>query len=144
MNNEIPAKIRQAFLQTLTIFKTVLPMLVGVLLLVSLFNQLLQHNYRQWFSGNYLLDPLIGALSGSISFGMPITSYIAGGELLKSGVGILAVTAFIMSWTTVGLAMIPVEAAALGRRFAIIRNLINFIFAILVSIVTVATLRLLS
>ncbi|MBU0486162.1 MAG: permease [Proteobacteria bacterium] len=136
--------MKKAFLQTINLFKTLLPMLCGVLLLVSLMHQLFQNQYRNWFTGNYLLDPLIGAVAGSISFGIPITSYITGGELLQAGVSLLAVTAFIMTWTTVGLVMIPLEATALGRRFAVIRNLLNFIFGLLVAIATVYTLELLS
>jgi len=119
------------------------PMLTGVLLLVSLLHQLFKNNYQHWFSGNLILDPLIGAIAGSISFGMPVTSYVAGGELLHAGVSLLAVTAFIMSWTTVGLIMIPLEASALGIRFAIIRNILNFIFALIVAISTVSTLKFL-
>lgn len=135
--------MKKAFLQTLNLFKTVLPMLVGVLLLVSLLHQFFQSHYKEWFTGNYMLDPLVGAVAGSISFGIPITSYIAGGDLLRAGVSLLAVTAFIMTWTTVGLVMAPLEASVLGKRFALTRNLLNFFFALLVSMVTVFTLRLL-
>lgn len=120
-----------------------MPMLTGVLLLVSLLHQFFKNNYQHWFSGNLILDPFIGAIAGSISFGMPVTSYVAGGELLHAGVSLLAVTAFIMSWTTVGLIMIPLEASALGIRFAIIRNILNFIFALIVAISTVSTLKFL-
>jgi len=136
--------MKKAFLQTLNLFKTVLPMLIGILLLVSLLHQFFQSHYKEWFTGNYLLDPLIGAVAGSISFGIPITSYIAGGDLLRAGVSLLAVTAFIMAWTTVGLVMVPLEASVLGRRFAVVRNLLNFFFALLISMATVFTLRLLS
>jgi len=135
--------LKKAFLQTVNLFKTVLPMLVGMLLLVSLLHQFFQSHYKEWFTGNYLLDPLIGAVAGSISFGMPITSYIAGGDLLRAGVSLLAVTAFIMAWTTVGLVMIPLEASMLGKRFAVTRNLLNFLFALLVAMATVVTLGLL-
>ncbi len=135
--------MKKAFLQTVNLFKTVLPMLVGVLLLVSLLHQFFQSHYKEWFTGNYLLDPLIGAVAGSISFGIPITSYIAGGDLLRAGVSLLAVTAFILTWTTVGLVMIPLEASSLGKRFAVTRNVLNFFFALLVAMATVFTLELL-
>lgn len=135
--------MKQAFFKTTQVFKTVVPMLTGVLLLVSLLHQFFKNKYQHWFSGNLILDPLIGAIAGSISFGMPVTSYVAGGELLHAGVSLLAVTAFIMSWTTVGLIMIPLEASALGIRFAIIRNILNFIFALIVAISTVSTLKFL-
>lgn len=126
--------------KTLILFKTVLPMLVGMLLLINLLNPLLESRYAQWFTGHYLHDTLIGAVAGSISFGIPITSYIVGGELLGKGVSLLAVTAFILAWTTVGVAMLPLEATFLGKRFAIIRNLLNFLFAILLAVLTVLTL----
>ena len=135
--------MKKAFFKTTQVFKTVLPMLTGVLLLVSLLHQFFKNNYQYWFSGNLILDPLIGAIAGSISFGMPETSYVAGGELLHAGVSLLAVTAFIMSWTTVGLIMIPLEASTLGIRFAIVRNILNFIFSLLVAISTVSTLKFL-
>lgn len=132
--------MKEAFFKTLNFFKSVAPMLCGMLLLVSLIQQLAQHHYQDWFTGNYLLDPLVGALAGAVSFGIPITSYIVGGELLKGGVSLVAVTAFIMTWTTVGLVMIPLETTFLGKRFALSRNLLNFIFAIFVAVATVHTL----
>ena len=143
MSDSVKQKMKQAFFKTTQVFKTVMPMLTGVLLLVSLLHQFFKNNYQHWFSGNLILDPFIGAIAGSISFGMPVTSYVAGGELLHAGVSLLAVTAFIMSWTTVGLIMIPLEASALGIRFAIIRNILNFIFALIVAISTVSTLKFL-
>jgi uncharacterized membrane protein YraQ (UPF0718 family) len=134
--------MKKAFLQTLGVFKIALPILTGVLLLINLLDPILQSRYQQWFTGNYLLDPLIGALAGSISFGIPITSYIAGGELLAKGVSLLAVTAFIMAWTTVGIVMLPLEASFLGKKFALARNGLNFVFAILIAVLTDLTLRL--
>jgi uncharacterized membrane protein YraQ (UPF0718 family) len=123
------------------VFKTALPILLGVLLLINLLDPLLQSRYRQWFTGDYLADTLIGALAGSISFGIPITSYIVGGELLAKGVSLLAVTAFIMTWTTVGLVMLPLEASFLGRKFALVRNALNFFFAILIAVLADLLLR---
>jgi hypothetical protein len=137
-------EMKKALLQTVGVFIIALPILTGVLLLINLLDPLLQSRYAQWFTGNYLLDPLVGALAGSISFGIPITSYIAGGELLAKGVSLLAVTAFIMAWTTVGLVMLPLEASFLGKKFALARNGLNFLFALLIAVLTDLTLRLLS
>lgn len=136
--------MQKALLQTLAVFKTALPILTGVLLLINLLDPLLQSQYSQWFTGNYFTDTLIGALAGSASFGIPVTSYIAGGELLAKGVSLLAVTAFIMAWSTVGLVMLPLEASFLGRKFALIRNSVNFCFAILIAICTDLLLRVLA
>jgi len=116
--------------------------MLGILLLISLANIFIKNYYSKIFTGNALIDPLIGASAGSISFGIPLTSYIVGGELLKEGVSLLAVAAFIMAWTTVGIAMLPLEASFLGKKFAISRNVINFIFAILIAVLTIYTLKI--
>jgi hypothetical protein len=117
--------------------RQMMPMLIGVLLLAVLANNILQSFYTTLFTGAYIRDSLIGALAGSLSFGMPLTSYVVGGELLQNNVSLLAVTAFIMTWTTVGVIMLPLEMKMLGGKFAVWRNVINFIFAIIISILTV-------
>lgn len=119
-------------------FRNSLPVITGVLLLISLlFTLVPPAEFAKLFSGNRLLDPLIGATLGSVSAGNPLTSYIIGGELLRQGISLLAVTAFIVSWVTVGFIQLPAEALILGRRYAIIRNSVAFITSVLVAILTV-------
>ncbi len=134
--------LKESIKKTLQIFETILPMMVGILLLINLLNIFLRDYYTTVFTGNVMIDPLIGAIAGSLSFGIPITSYIVGGELLLAGVSLLAVTAFIMAWTTVGVAMLPLEASFLGKRFALVRNSVNFIFSIIIGILVSYTLRI--
>jgi len=112
--------------------KMAIPMIVGVLLLINLIDPFLKNVYSKIFTGNHLIDPILGAIGGSIAFGIPITSYIVGGELLEKGVSLLAVTAFILSWTTVGVMMLPIEIKFLGRNFALARNFLNFISSIII------------
>jgi uncharacterized membrane protein YraQ (UPF0718 family) len=134
--------LKQAFFKTGQTLKSSLPIMIGLLLLVNLINLFAKNYYSKLFTGDLILDPLIGTLAGSFSFGMPITSYIIGGELLKEGISLIAITAFIMSWTTVGIAMLPLETKFLGKRFAFIRNVLNFIFAIIISVLVILTLNL--
>jgi len=135
-------RIKQAFLKTIVNLKTAVPIIIGVFMFISYFNPLLQKYYPSLFSGNLILDPLIGAIGGSIFFGMPITSYIAGGKLMENGVSMIAITAFIMAWTSVGVAMLPLEIEYMGKRFAISRNIMNFMLAIIIAILTAITLVL--
>jgi hypothetical protein len=58
---------------------------------------------------------------------------------LKKGVSLFAVTAFMVAWVTAGLIQYPAEMQALGKRFAMLRNLFSIILAIVVSILTVIT-----
>jgi hypothetical protein len=132
----------QALKKSLLNLKSSLPIMLGVLLLVGLVNQLFSNYYTEIFNGSLFLDPLKGALAGSISFGIPITSFIVGGELLEQGVSLIAITAFILAWSTVGIAMLPLEISTLGKKFSIIRNSICFVFSVIIAILTVWTLSL--
>jgi len=117
------------------------PMILGTILLVSLISAIVPKSfYVSVFSKNFFLDSFIGSLVGSISAGNPITSYIFGGEMLSQGVGLVAVTAFLVSWVTVGLIQLPAESTILGKKFAILRNIVAFIFSIIVAIITVLIL----
>ena len=113
----------------------------GVLLIVSYLSIFVDRYYEAMFTHNSYIDLLIGNMAGSISFGIPITSYIIGGELINEGVSLIAVTAFMVAWVTVGFIQFPAEAKILGKKFAIIRNLLSFIFSILIALATVFTLE---
>jgi uncharacterized membrane protein YraQ (UPF0718 family) len=134
-------KLKQSIIKAGKSWRQMIPILIGVLLLANLLNEVSQKYYAVIFTGNYLKDTFIGALMGSFSFGMALTSYVIGGEFLQKGVSLLAVTAFVMTWTTVGIAMLPLEAKMLGTKFAIWRNILNFIFAIVISILTVGIIN---
>ena len=75
--------------------------------------------------------------------GNPVTSYVLGGEFLTQGVGLVAVTAFIVAWVTVGLVQLPAEALLLGKKFAVTRNIVSFFFAIIVALITAGIMYLL-
>jgi len=119
---------------------TTLPVLLGAMLLIALLTSFISEStYTSVvFLGNPFLDAVIAAALGSILAGNPATSYILGGELLESGVSLLAVTAFLVSWVTVGIIQFPAESILLGKRFALFRNISAFIFSILVAFVTVS------
>lgn len=138
MNNQ---KLKQAMAKAAKGLYQASPILLGVILLVSLVNTLIPKTaYTALFRSNMFLDPFIGGTLGSILAGNPITSYIISGELLNQGISLLAVTAFLVAWVTVGLVQLPAESILLGKRFAIVRNLTAFVFSIIVAIITVLIL----
>lgn len=134
-----------SFYKALKSFGTTLPILIGVILLIGLFKIYVSSKLiSSIFTGELFRDTLIGSMIGSISTGTPITSYIIGGELLNMGVSLFAVTAFIAAWVTVGLIQLPAEASILGKRFALMRNALSFLFSILVALATVLTLKVIT
>jgi predicted Fe-Mo cluster-binding NifX family protein len=124
-------------------FATMLPIFLGVVLLIGLLNTFASKNFfTALFSGKVVLDTFLGAFFGSILAGNPINSYVIGGELLQYGISLFTVTALIITWVTVGFIQLPVEIAALGRRFALLRNGICFILSIPIAIITVFIVNL--
>jgi uncharacterized membrane protein YraQ (UPF0718 family) len=109
-----------------------------MILLISLLSHIIPRSfYTSIFRGNPLFDSIIGSIVGSVSTGPPITSYILGGEFLKEGVSLIAVTAFMVAWVSVGIIQFPAESIILGTKFALIRNFTSFLFSILVALITV-------
>jgi len=138
---------RAAFVHALTSsarqFSVLLPVLIGVVLCIGLFNTFVSKGFLlSLFSGNVTLDTLWGACFGSVFAGNPINSYVIGGELLKQGVSLFAVTALMVTWVTVGLLQLPAEIAAFGRKFALLRNGICFVLSLPVAMLTVGILNL--
>jgi uncharacterized membrane protein YraQ (UPF0718 family) len=131
-----------SFYKALKSFATMLPVLFGVILLIGLFKIYVPSSIVSTvFTSELFRDTIFGSMIGSISAGNPITSYIIGGELLKEGVSLFAVTAFITAWVTVGVIQLPAEASTLGKRFALLRNALSFLFSLLVAVATVLTLQ---
>ena len=135
------AKIKKGLKKTEDNFIYSIPILIGVISLVALIITLIPPQiYGNYFSGNNLVDPLIGAALGSIFSGNPITSYIIGGELQSSGISAVAIVAFMIAWVTVGIIQAPAEIQIFNLKFTIIRNIFAFFSAIIIAILTVSIL----
>jgi len=111
-------------------FAAVLPVLMGVVLLIGIFNTFLTKKHlASVFGGNPFLDALGGSLFGSVLAGNPVNSYVAGKALLDNGVSLYAVTALIVTWASVGVVQLPAEISVLGWRFAVPRIIAAFVLS---------------
>lgn len=145
MKSVILQKIETASINTLKSLWMITPMLLAVIALVGLFETYITPQMiHSFFDGNVIHDTILGTIAGAVSVGQPFLSYIIGGELLKEGVSLYAVTAFILAWVTLGVIQLPLEFSIFGLRFAIIRNLLSILFAFIVSWISVYTLNLLN
>lgn len=135
----------QVFQKSSLSFLSMTPMLLGVIGLAGLFQVLVTPKMlTSIFQGIPLLDTLIGTLAGAISAGNPIVSYLLGGELLDQGISLYAVSAFILSWVTLGVIQLPAEVEVFGGRFTLYRNILSFIFTIVIAVLTSFTLQVLT
>jgi len=127
---------KKAAVKSLKSLGNMFPIFLAILLLTALMNSLLTKElFEKVFQYGAFFDSVIGALFGSISTGSPVNSYILGGEFLKNGVNLTAVTAFIIAWTSVGIIQLPIEGKMLGVKFAVYRNISAFVLAILAAII---------
>jgi uncharacterized membrane protein YraQ (UPF0718 family) len=138
-------RVKEALERTAKSLWMIMPMLISVIGLIGLFETLVTPEMlRTLFNGSTLREIVVGVLSGGVSVGQPFLSYAIGGELLHDGVSLYAVTAFILSFVTLGVVQLPLEWALFGTRFTVLRNLLSLLFAFAIPIVTVYTLRLFS
>ena len=134
--------IKEAFNKSLKGFLSMLPMLLAILLLLGIFDVYITKDILlSFFISNNFVDTITGTLLGGVLTGNPMISYILGGELTDAGVSLYAVTAFILSWVTIGLVQLPAEVEVFGLRFTFYRTLFTFITTILVSLCTVSTVN---
>lgn len=135
-NKKMIKKLKLQFIKSLKGLSKSLPILLIVVLLISLFQVFISNEFYQSFFGkNAFSDTFLGSLLGSIMAGNPITSYILGGEFLNQGVSLIAVSAFLVSWVTVGVIQMPAEAKLLGKKFSIVRNITAFVLSIIVALI---------
>lgn len=135
--------LTRSILKSAKSFAKVMPMMLGVILSMGLFQTYVtKEMLASLFSGNILADTLIGTVTGGISVGHPVTSYIIGGELIQNGISMYAVTAFLLSWVSLGIIQLPLEVQLFGKRFTLLRNLLSFAAAVIVSLLTVMTLEM--
>ena len=137
-------QLKTSLKKTIRTFVNIIPIIVGMLMATSLAITLFPEEIITGLFGHGdIPDAMMGAAIGSIAAGHPLVSYLLGGELLSGGVGLIAVTAMLVTWVTVGIVQLPAEALMLGTRFAVYRNIISFGIAIIIALLTVYTLQLL-
>ncbi len=130
--------VKKIFFKSLKGLLNALPMMIGIILLIGLMKSFISfESVAGIFTQNKFIDTAIGAFLGSILAGNSINSYIIGNEMIISGVSLFAVTAFLISWVTVGFVQIPMEREFLGTRLTLTRNILSILFAIVISLSTV-------
>ena len=128
-------KTKKSLKKGLKSFENILPQFLGVIVLVgillSIFNpeiiSKLIGSKSGWFG--VVTSGVVGALTLIPGF----IAFPTAAMLLDSGAGYMQIAAFISSLMMVGVVTIPVEMKYFGKRMAIYRNLIAFVFSFVVA-----------
>ena len=131
-------KIKIVWIKSFKWIWGIFPILLGVILLVSMINNLLPKSfYEKIFTWDIVKDSFIWAWLWSVLTWNPITWYILGKWFIDMWISLVAVTAFLVAWTTVWIVQFPAESLVLWKRFAFWRNISTFIMSIITAIITV-------
>lgn len=86
-------------------------------------------------SSNTIVSTFISAIVGSITLIPAFVAFPLVGSLVDAGASIVPAVAFLTTLTMVGIVTFPLEKKEFGTKFAIVRNLLSFGFAIIISLV---------
>lgn len=112
------------------------PLLVAIFALVGLFQSFVPPELieRQLGAASGWAALLTGGLLGAVAIGPPLAAFPLAGTLLDAGAWPPAVAAFIVSWVLVGVVTLPFEAEVFGIRFALARNALSLVAALVIGL----------
>jgi uncharacterized membrane protein YraQ (UPF0718 family) len=115
-------------------FQNIAVPFVNILILVSLALYLVPPSLivRYLGPGSGWGGQMIAALVGSITLIPGFISYPIAAVLIKEGASYAIVATFMTTLMMVGVVTLPLEIAYFGRKVAILRNVLNFIAAIVI------------
>ena len=122
-----------ALKKAVRMFLNVLPQFLVIILIVSPFLAILEPETIQSIIGakTGLLGVVISSLLGSAVIVPAIIAFPIASELLQNGAGLMQITVFISTLTMVGFVTLPLEVRYLGKKTAVMRNALTFLFSLI-------------
>jgi uncharacterized membrane protein YraQ (UPF0718 family) len=110
--------------------------IIAILFLIGLILTFMPPETIKQFMGksNSLISTIIFALVGCITLIPAFVAFPLAGSLVKAGANIVPVVAFLTTLTMVGIVTFPLEKKEFGKKFALIRNSLSFVFAIIIAL----------
>jgi len=81
------------------------------------------------------ISTVISAFVGSITLIPAFVAFPLVGSLVNLGASIIPAVAFLTTLTMVGIVTFPLEKKEFGTKFALVRNLLSFCFAVIIALV---------
>ena len=128
-------KTKKALLKGWKSIENILPQFLGIILLVGITLAILRPEIISNIIGNNsgIFGVFFSAFIGSIVMMPTFVAFSTGDMLLKNGAGIAQVAALISTLTLIGIITIPLEAKYIGKKATIYRNILAFVFSIIVA-----------
>jgi uncharacterized membrane protein YraQ (UPF0718 family) len=112
-------------------FTHVLPQFISILFLVGLLLAVVTPETIQRVIGaeSGFAGMLTAGLLGAVALVPVLAAFPVAAELLQNGAGITQIAVFISTLTMVGFVTLPMEIRYLGKKAAVLRNVLAFLFA---------------
>jgi uncharacterized membrane protein YraQ (UPF0718 family) len=123
-------------------FVKILPIVFSIIILIGLLLGFVPPEKISKFIGEQagFVGVVAVAILGAIMHIPALISFPLAASLLKSGASITSVAAFITTLTMIGVVTLHLEIKVLGKKFALLRNGLAFIFAIIIALIMGALL----
>jgi len=128
-------KTMKALKKALKSFENILPQFLGVIVLVGILLAVFNPEIISGLIGNRSgwLGVLIAGIIGAITLIPGFVAFPTAAMLVENGAGYMQIAAFISTLMMVGVITLPIEIKYFGKRFAIVRNSIAFVFSFVVA-----------
>lgn len=128
-------KTKKSLMKAWKSIEKMLPQLVGILLLVGVMMALVDPDTISTFIGSSSgwWGVLLAAIVGSVTLIPGFIAFPTAALLLQGGAGYMQVGAFVSSLMMVGVITLPLEIKFFGRKVAISRNALAFLYTFAVA-----------
>jgi len=130
-------KAKQALKMAFGMGNGMLGSLLSIIFLISLILTIIPPENIAEFAGrqSLILSTFISAAFGTITLIPAFIAFPLVGTLVDAGVSIVPTVAFLTTLTMVGIVTFPLENRSFGLKFTATRNLLSFVFSIVIALV---------
>ncbi|WZL72367.1 permease [Clostridiaceae bacterium 35-E11] len=116
--------------------KNMIGQILGILFLIGLILTFIPPETIKSILGksNLLISTIVSALVGSITLIPAFVAFPLVGSFVDIGASIVPAVAFLTTLTMVGVVTFPLEKQEFGLKFAVTRNILSFIFAVMIAL----------
>lgn len=111
--------------------------IIGIIFLIGLILTFIPPETIKYYLGesNVFISTIISAFLGGITLIPAFVAFPLVGSLITAGASITPIVAFLTTLTMVGFVTFPLEKREFGIKFALTRNVLSFIFAIVIALI---------
>ncbi|AHF08742.1 permease [Dehalobacter restrictus] len=130
-------KTKIALMKAWKSFENILPQFLSILIIIGIMLAVLSPDTISKLIGQQsgCFGMVVAAIVGSITLIPGFVAFPLAAALLKSGAGFMQIAVFISTLMMVGIVTIPLEIKYFGKKAAILRNSLAFIFSFVVALV---------